>query len=68
MWLTAVCSPLHPCLLIPAERNEVTRILAGAASDSNCSVKVVSGISAEGSAEAIDHAVGAKEAGADGRT
>jgi 4-hydroxy-tetrahydrodipicolinate synthase len=45
-----------------AERAEVTRILADEVGDK---VKIISGICAEGSFEAIDHALAAKEAGAD---
>jgi 4-hydroxy-tetrahydrodipicolinate synthase len=52
--------------LLPAERVEVTSILAKAVADSGRSVKAISGISAEGSAEAVEHALGAKAAGADG--
>jgi 4-hydroxy-tetrahydrodipicolinate synthase len=45
-----------------AERAEVTRIFAEEVGDK---VKIISGICAEGSFEAIDHALEAKEAGAD---
>lgn len=45
-----------------AERAEVTRIMADEVGDQ---VKIVSGICCEGSFEAIDHALAAKEAGAD---
>ena len=48
--------------LRPNERARVTRIVAETA---NGKVKVVSGVSAEGSLEAIDHALEAKAAGAD---
>ena len=48
--------------LLPQERVNVTRIVADAAGGK---VKVVSGVSAEGSAEAIEHARMAKDAGAD---
>ena len=44
------------------ERAEVTRIMADEVGDR---VKIVSGICCEGSFEAIDHALAAKEAGAD---
>jgi 4-hydroxy-tetrahydrodipicolinate synthase len=52
--------------LRPEERARVTRIYADEVKKSGKSVKVVSGVSAEGSLEAIDHAQAAKEAGADG--
>ena len=45
-----------------AERAEVTRIFAD---EVGHKVKIVSGICTEGSFEAIDHALAAKEAGAD---
>jgi 4-hydroxy-tetrahydrodipicolinate synthase len=45
------------------ERAEVTRITAEAVGDK---VKVISGVSGEGSASAIDQAIAAKEVGADG--
>src|SRR5262245_24889780 len=51
--------------LRPEERATVTRIVAETVRDSDTPVKVVSGISAEGSLEAIDHAVEARDAGAD---
>ena len=51
--------------LRPAERRRVTEIVKGAASTSGRNVKTISGVSAEGSLEAIDHALAAKEAGAD---
>lgn len=55
--------------LRPAERAEVTKALARAVRETGArtgrKVKVVSGVSAEGSAEAIDHAIAAREAGAD---
>jgi 4-hydroxy-tetrahydrodipicolinate synthase len=52
--------------LRPPERASVTRLLAEAVRGGNGrSVKVVSGVSAEGSLEAIDEALAAKEAGAD---
>jgi len=47
------------------ERARVTAVLADAIRRSNRSVKVVSGVMAEGSLEAIDHALEAKAAGAD---
>ncbi len=52
--------------LRPAERARVTRVLAEAVRRSGRPVKVISGICAEGSLEAIDHARDAKKAGADG--
>jgi 4-hydroxy-tetrahydrodipicolinate synthase len=51
--------------LRPDERSRVTQIVAQAAAVSSRKVKVVSGVSAEGSLEAIDHAIAAREAGAD---
>lgn len=51
--------------LRPAERAEVTRIVAQAVAETGRDVKVISGVSAEGSLEAIDHALAAKKAGAD---
>ena len=55
--------------LRPAERAQVTRVVREAVDAANAetgrSVKVISGVSAEGSLEAIDHALSAKEAGAD---
>lgn len=51
--------------LRPLERFRVTQIVAQAAATSPRNVKVVSGVSAEGSLEAVDHAVAANEAGAD---
>jgi 4-hydroxy-tetrahydrodipicolinate synthase len=51
--------------LRPSERMKVTSLLADAVQRSGRPVKVVSGVSAEGSLEAIDHARAAKEAGAD---
>src|SRR5262245_592721 len=38
------------------ERAQVTRVVADAVRDSGKSIKVISGVSAEGSLEAIDHA------------
>jgi len=49
--------------LLPRERARVTQLVKEAVGDK---VKVVSGISAEGSLEAIEHAQQAKDAGADG--
>jgi 4-hydroxy-tetrahydrodipicolinate synthase len=49
--------------LRPYERADVTRITADAVKGK---VKVISGVSAEGSLEATDYAIAAKEAGADG--
>lgn len=46
-----------------SERAEVTAIFADEVGDQ---VKVISGVCAEGSFEAIDHAIAAKEVGADG--
>lgn len=55
--------------LRPIERASVTRTLARCVQESSRktgrAVKVISGVSAEGSLEAIDHALAAKEAGAD---
>jgi len=51
--------------LRPEERVRVTRIFATEVKKSGKPLKVVSGVSAEGSLEAIDHAQAAKEAGAD---
>lgn len=55
--------------LRPAERARVTRIVREAVNAANAetgrTVKVISGVSAEGSLEGIDHALAAKEAGAD---
>ena len=48
--------------LRPRERARVTRIVA---EEAKGKVKVVSGVSAEGSLEAIDYAIAAKEAGGD---
>src|SRR4030095_5448585 len=48
---------------------EVTRILAGTVREvrqrTGRDVKIISGVSAEGSLEGIDHALAAKQAGAD---
>jgi 4-hydroxy-tetrahydrodipicolinate synthase len=51
--------------LRPDERARVTRIAVEAVGESGRDVKVVSGVSAEGSLEAVDHALAAKQAGAD---
>ena len=51
--------------LLPSEQVRVTQILAQSVTRTQRSVKVVSGVSAEGTQEAIEHAVAAKEAGAD---
>jgi len=51
--------------LRPTERARVTRLLAEAVRAAGHEVKGISGVSAEGSLEAIEHALAAKEAGAD---
>ncbi len=51
--------------LRPDERARVTQIVARTVRDGGRDVTVISGVSAEGSLEAIDHALVAKEAGAD---
>jgi 4-hydroxy-tetrahydrodipicolinate synthase len=51
--------------LRPRERARVTQLLAAVARRSPRPFKVVSGVSTEGSLEAIDHALEAKESGAD---
>jgi 4-hydroxy-tetrahydrodipicolinate synthase len=55
--------------LRPEERVRVTRIVVEAVRDANAatgrSVRAITGVSAEGSLEAIDHALAAREAGAD---
>lgn len=55
--------------LRPAERNRVTSIVREAVDAANAetgrAVKVISGVSVEGSLEGIDHARAAREAGAD---
>ena len=55
--------------LSPAERAQVTRCVAAGVAQANAKtgrrVKVISGVSAEGSQEAIDHAIEAREAGAE---
>ncbi|MDZ4857734.1 MAG: dihydrodipicolinate synthase family protein [Candidatus Hydrogenedentes bacterium] len=51
--------------LRPNERARVTRIVSETVREAFPDVKVIAGVSAEGSLEAIDHALAAKEAGAD---
>jgi 4-hydroxy-tetrahydrodipicolinate synthase len=51
--------------LRPGERAEVTRIYADQVRQSGKAIRVISGVSAEGSLEAVDDTVAAKEAGAD---
>jgi len=51
--------------LQPKERCHVTYLTVQAVKEVARNVKVVSGISAEGSLEAVDHAIDAREAGAD---
>jgi len=51
--------------LRPNERARVTQIVSETVRESFPDVKVITGVSAEGSLEAIDHALAAKEAGAD---
>jgi 4-hydroxy-tetrahydrodipicolinate synthase len=55
--------------LRPDERVRVTEVVAAAVRETNVatgrSVKAITGVSAEGSHEAIDHAIAAREAGAD---
>src|SRR5687767_6202680 len=51
--------------LRPHERARVTQLLVRTTAGAPRRVKVISGVSAEGSLEAIDHAVAAREAGAD---
>jgi 4-hydroxy-tetrahydrodipicolinate synthase len=51
--------------LLPSEQVRVTQILAQTVAQTQSLVKVVSGVSAEGTLEAIEHAIAAKEAGAD---
>jgi 4-hydroxy-tetrahydrodipicolinate synthase len=48
------------------ERAEVTRIVAEEVAKSGKPMKVISGVCGEGSLSAIDHALAAKQAGADG--
>ena len=50
---------------MPAERARVTAIVAAAAKRSGRGVKVGSGVMCEGTSEATEHALAAKEAGAD---
>jgi len=52
--------------LAPEERARVTRIVAQEVRKSGRSLKVISGLAAEGSLVAIEHARAAKRAGADG--
>lgn len=51
--------------LRPRERDRVTQLISRTVKSVNRPVKVISGVSAEGSLEAIDHARSAKESGAD---
>src|ERR1044071_1172570 len=51
--------------LRPRERARVTSVLGDVVRRSSLPIKVVSGVSAEGSLEAIDHALEAKASGAD---
>ena len=51
--------------LKPEERAQVTSVLRRTVDASSRAVKVISGVSAEGTAEAIEHALAAKAAGAD---
>jgi 4-hydroxy-tetrahydrodipicolinate synthase len=51
--------------LRPRERDRVTQLIARTVKQGKRPVKVISGVSAEGSLEAIDHARSAKESGAD---
>jgi 4-hydroxy-tetrahydrodipicolinate synthase len=51
--------------LRPEERVRVTKILADEVSKSGKKLKVISGVAGEGSLVAIDHAIAAREAGAD---
>lgn len=51
--------------LRPAERVRVTEVVARTVRAAAPALKVVSGVSAEGSLEALDHAQAAREAGAD---
>jgi 4-hydroxy-tetrahydrodipicolinate synthase len=51
--------------LRPFERDRVTKLVAQTARSIGRPLKVISGVSAEGSLEAIDHAIAAREAGAD---
>jgi len=51
--------------LRPAERARVTQVVARAVAQAGRTISVISGVAAEGSHEAIDHAMAAHEAGAD---
>jgi 4-hydroxy-tetrahydrodipicolinate synthase len=51
--------------LRPEERIRVAEVTVKAAASASRSTKIISGVSAEGSLEAIDHAIAAREAGAD---
>jgi 4-hydroxy-tetrahydrodipicolinate synthase len=51
--------------LFPQERARVTQIVAEVLAEMGRGQKTISGVSAEGSLEAIEHALAAKEAGAD---
>ena len=51
--------------LLPKERSRVTELAAESVGPMERRPKVISGVSAEGCAEAIEHAAAAKEAGAD---
>lgn len=51
--------------LLPAERARVTKIASEVRTELGTGKLVMSGVSAEGSLEAIEHALAAKEAGAD---
>ena len=51
--------------LRPVERNRVTQLVAETVKASGRAVKTISGVSVEGSLEGIDHALAAKETGAD---
>jgi 4-hydroxy-tetrahydrodipicolinate synthase len=51
--------------LLPSERARVTKILAETVAQSSSAVKIISGVSSEGTMEAIEHAIAAREAGAD---
>ena len=51
--------------LLPRERAAVTKIVAETVARSTRPVKVCSGVMSEGPLEAVDHAIAAREAGAD---
>jgi 4-hydroxy-tetrahydrodipicolinate synthase len=51
--------------LLPHERVRVTQLMRKVLTELPRPVKLVSGVSAEGSLEAVDHAIAAREAGAD---